>query len=125
MLAKITGPRILITGHDAFNYFGKTYGLEVHATDFVSTEAKLSASELSDLADLIADNKVPTIFQDNQANPQAVKSLQEAVHARGWDVTISDEELFADTLGSTAPTDTYIDAFLHNAEAVAAALEEK
>lgn len=125
MLAKITGPRILITGHDAFNYFGKTYGLEVHATDFVSTEAKLSASELSDLADLIADNKVPTIFQDNQANPQAIKSLQEAVHARGWDVTISDEELFADTLGPTAPTDTYIGAFLHNAEAVAAALGEK
>lgn len=125
MLAKITGPRILITGHDAFNYFGKTYGLEVHATDFVSTEAKLSASELSDLADLIADNKVPTIFQDNQANPQAIKSLQEAVHARGWDVTISDEELFADTLGPTAPTDTYIGAFLHNAEAVAAALGDK
>lgn len=125
MLANITGPRILITGHDAFNYFGKTYGLDVYATDFVSTEAKLSASELSDLADLIADNKVPTIFQDNQANPQAIKSLQEAVHTRGWDVAISDEELFADTLGPTAPTDTYIGAFLHNAEAVAAALGGK
>lgn len=122
LLANIAEPRILITGHDAFNYFGATYDFDVHATDFVSTEAKLSASELSDLADLIADNKVPAIFQDNQANPQAITSLQEAVRARGWDVKVSDAELYADTLGAQAPTDTYLGAFLHNAKAVAAAL---
>lgn len=115
-------PRILITGHDAFNYFGKTFDFDVYATDFVSTEATLSAAELNELADVIARNRVPVIFQDNQANPQAIKALQEAVQDRGWNVEISTEELFADTLGATAPTDTYIGAFTHNAEAVAKAL---
>lgn len=115
-------PRVLITGHDAFNYFGKTFNFEVHATDFVTTEAALSPTQISELADTIAKEKVPVIFQDNQANPQAITSLKEAVHSRGWDVHVSDQEIFADTLGPNAPTDTYLGAFQHNAEAVAEVL---
>ena len=122
VLGAIPAPRVLITGHDAFNYFGDTYGLDVRATDFVSTEAALSATELSELADFIVDNKVPVIFQDNQANPQAIKSLQEAVINRGWRVEISNEELFADSLGPTAPTNTYLGVYRHNTDAVAEAL---
>ncbi|SJM50106.1 metal ABC transporter solute-binding protein, Zn/Mn family [Gulosibacter sp. 10] len=122
LLSAVPEPRILITGHDAFNYFGDTYDLEVHATDFVSTEAALSAEELSELADLIADNEVPVIFQDNQANPQAITSLQEAVRDRGWEVEISDEELYADSLGAEEGVDTYLGVFSHNAQAVADAL---
>lgn len=122
LLAGVPEPRLLITGHDAFNYFGDTYDLEVHATDFVSTEAALSAEELSGLADLIAENEVPTIFQDNQANPQAITSLREAVHARGWQVEISDDELYADSLGADPGVDTYLGVFLHNARAIADAL---
>lgn len=112
-------PRILVTGHDAFNYFGKTFGLEVHATDFVSTEAQKSAAEISELADLIAEHKIPVIFQDNQANPQAITSLKEAVRSRGWEVEVSDEELYADSLGAEEGVDTYIGAFEHNVDAVA------
>lgn len=122
LLAPVPQPRILITGHDAFNYFGDTYDLRVHATDFVSTEAALSAEQLSDLADLIADNRVPVIFQDNQANPQAITSLQEAVRARGWNVVISDRELYADSLGADPGVDTYLGVFAHNARSVAEAL---
>lgn len=123
-LADLSAPRILVTGHDAFSYFGQTYDLEVHATDFISTEASLSATELSDLADFIVDNEVPVIFQDNQANPQAVTALQEAVASRGWEIRISDEELFADTLGPTAPVDTHIGALQHNAAVVAEELSK-
>lgn len=122
LLAGVPAPRILITGHDAFNYFGDTYDLKVYATDFVSTEAKLSANELSELAKLIADNQVPVIFQDNQANPQAITSLREAVRALGWDVEISGEELYADSLGADPGVDTYLGVFRHNAQAVADAL---
>ncbi|PFG19274.1 metal ABC transporter solute-binding protein, Zn/Mn family [Serinibacter salmoneus] len=121
-LAGIPEPRILITGHDAFAYFGDTFDLQVHATDFVSTEAALSAGDLSALADLIAEHEVPVIFQDNQANPQAITSLREAVVDRGWDVEIATEELYADSLGAQAGVDTYLGVFRHNADAVARAL---
>lgn len=114
--------RILITGHDAFGYFGSTFDFEVYATDFISTDAQLSAEELSDLADLIADNEVATIFLDNQANPQAITSLQEAVTSRGWEVNVADAELYADSLGAEAGVDTYLGAFNHNATTVAEGL---
>ncbi|AWB81330.1 zinc ABC transporter substrate-binding protein [Corynebacterium yudongzhengii] len=117
-LNDLDAPRVLVTGHDAFNYFGESFDLEVHATDVISTEASLSATELSELADFIAEREVPVIFQDNQANPQAVTALKEAIAARGHDVRISDEELFADTLGPEAPVDTHIGALLHNATVI-------
>lgn len=124
-LAELTAPRILVTGHDAFGYFGQTFDLEVRATDFISTEAALSPTELSELADYIVDNRIPTIFRDNQANPQAITSLEEAVSARGWSVTISDAELFADSLGPQAPVDTYLGTLGHNVATVAAGLGGK
>ena len=123
-LSDLDAPRILVTGHDAFAYFGETFDLEVRATDFISTEANLSATELSELADYIVDNEVPVIFQDNQANPQAITALEEAVASRGWEVEISDEELFADSLGPEAPVDTYLGVLEHNASTVADALSE-
>lgn len=122
MMSSIPDGSTLITGHDAFNYFGDVYGLKVMATDFVSTTAEMSPAQLSDLAKHIADNKIPVIFQDNQANPQAITSLQEAVRALGWDVKVSGEELFADSLGAEANVDEYIEVFLHNAKAVSSAL---
>lgn len=121
-LAAITGPRVLITGHDAFNYLGKTFDLEVHATDFVTTEASRTAAEIRELAELIATRKVPVIFQDNQVNPQAITSLKEAVEARGWKVRVSTEELYADSLGAAPEVDTYLEVFTHNTRAIAEAL---
>ncbi|MGO1536881.1 MAG: metal ABC transporter substrate-binding protein [Yaniella sp.] len=125
LLATVAEPRMLITGHDAFNYFGDTYDLDVHATDFVSSEAALSAEELSELAELIADYEVPVIFEDNQANPQAITSLQEAVERLGWQVEISEAELYADSLGAEDGVDTYLGVFRHNAQAVADALGDE
>ncbi|RRD45211.1 metal ABC transporter substrate-binding protein [Tessaracoccus sp. OH4464_COT-324] len=117
--------RVLVTGHDAFNYFGRTFNLEVHATDFVSSEAQLSAAELSQLASMIAEKKVPVIFQDNLANPQAIESLKEAVRSKGWEVEVSDKALYADALGDTAGVDTYLGVLEYNAKTVAQALGGK
>jgi len=123
-MASIPEGSVLITGHDAFEYFGDVYGLQVMATDFVSTDAEMSPAELSELAQFIADNQIPVIFQDNQANPQAIVSLQEAVEALDWQVEISGDELFADSLGAEEDVDEYIEVFLHNARAVSSALGE-
>lgn len=114
--------RILITGHDAFNYLGDTFHIKIYATDFVSSESELSAQQIDELAAMIAESKVPTIFQDNLANPEAINHLKEAVHAKGWEVEVSDKELFADSLGESAPVDTYLGVLKYNAEAIAEAL---
>lgn len=123
LLARIPADRrVLVTGHDAFGYLGEVHSLEVHATDFVSSEAVLSPRQLSELADLVVNRRVPVLFGDNQKNPQAVVSLSEAVRARGWQVRISDQPLYADSLGSEPGVDTWLGAYRHNTRAIAAAL---
>ncbi|MFC5280645.1 metal ABC transporter substrate-binding protein [Arcanobacterium canis] len=114
--------RVLVTGHDAFNYLGKAFGLEIHATDFVSSESQMSASQLDELASMIAKKNVHVVFQDNLKNPEIIKHLQESVAAKGGKVEVSDQVLYADTLGEEAPVNTYLGAFEHNAKAIAAAL---
>lgn len=115
--------RTLISGHDAFAYFGHEFGLEVRATDFVSSEAQLSAAQLVELAQYIADHKVRTIFQDNVSNPQAIESLKERVQADGWETTVSDQVLYSDALGTQSPQDTYLGALKYNADTISAALK--
>lgn len=114
--------RVLVTGHDAFNYLGKTYGIEIHATDFVSSESELSAADIEDLATLIAEKKIKVIFQDNLKNPEAITHVKEAVAAKGGSVEVSDKPLYADSLGEAAPVDTYLGVFAYNAETISAAL---
>ena len=96
--------------------------MEIYATDFVSSESEMSAAEIDELAKTIADHKVPVIFQDNLKSPEAIKHLKQAVKAKGWEVEISDKELYADSLGESAPLDTYLGVFEHNANAIAEAL---
>ncbi|SEA08301.1 manganese/zinc/iron transport system substrate-binding protein [Bowdeniella nasicola] len=117
--------RHLITGHDAFQYYGAVFKLDIRATDFVTSESQLSAAELDELASFIADKKIPTIFQDNLKNPQAITSLKEAVRAKGWEVEVSDKELFADSLGDHSPVDTYLGVIEHNTNAIVAGLTGK
>lgn len=113
--------RTLVSGHDAFRYFGKQFGLEVKATDFVTSDAERSASELEDLATFIVEHHVPVIFQDASANPQAVKSLEENVAKKGGKVKVVDKELYSDSLGAEALADTYIGALKYNADTIAEA----
>lgn len=114
--------RILVTGHDAFNYLGATYDMEIFATDLVSSESEISAAELDELADMIAKRKVPVIFQDNLKNPEAINHLKSAVEAKGGHVEVSDQPLFADSLGEEAPVNTYLGVFTYNARTIAEAL---
>ncbi len=117
--------RVLVTGHDAFNYLGKTFDIEIHATDFVSSEAQISATQLDELADLVATKKVSVIFQDNLSNPAAIEKVKEAVKAKGWEVEIADTPLYADSLGESAPTDTYLGAFEYNVDAIVKAMTQQ
>ena len=117
--------RVLITGHDAFNYLGTTFGIEIHATDFVSSEAQISATQIDALADLVATKQVPIIFQDNLANPAAIEKVKEAVKTKGWEVEIADTPLYADSLGESAPTDTYLGAFEYNVDAIVKAMTQQ
>ena len=47
--------RVLVTAHDAFNYFGRRYGFEVQGIQGISTESEAGLRRIEELVDLIVE----------------------------------------------------------------------
>ena len=115
--------RILITAHDAFGYFGAAYGFEVVGLQGLSTDCDISTKDIQQLADYIVRHKVPTIFVETSIPQRAIMAVQNAVHARGWDVTIG-PELYSDALGdNTTSASSYVGMVKYNVDAIVDALK--
>ena len=106
--------RVLITAHDAFNYFSRRYKIGVHAPQGISTASEPSIREINDLVKLVVDKKVPAIFFESSVSPRAVESIVEGAKQGGVDVS-DDYELFSDSLGAeNSPQGNYIGMLRHN-----------
>lgn len=117
--------RVLITAHDAFGYFGRAYGFEVHGLQGVSTVVEASPNDVKALAELIAERKVPAIFVESSVNDKNLQAVKRAVQSRGWDVAIG-AELFSDALGNPGtPEGTYVGMIRHNIDAIVKGLRPK
>ena len=57
--------RKVITSHDAFQYFGKTYGVQFLAPVGMNTESEPSAQEIASLIDQIREEKIHALFMEN------------------------------------------------------------
>jgi manganese/zinc/iron transport system substrate-binding protein len=116
--------RVIITAHDAFNYFGRAYGFEVRGLQGISTAAEASTADVNELAAFIADRRIPAIFIETSVPTRTIEAVQAAVHSRGFDVKIGGE-LFSDSLGSQGtPEETYIGVVRHNIDTIVNSLLE-
>ncbi len=50
--------RVLVTSHDAFNYLGRRYGLDVVAIQGISTAAEATTADIKRVANVIAQRRV-------------------------------------------------------------------
>ena len=109
--------RVLVTSHDAFQYFGRRYGLDLEAVLGVSTDADVQTSDIARLTETLRARPVPAIFIESTINPKLLEQI-----AADNDVCIGGS-LFADSLGDAeSPAPTYYDMLKHNAETIVAAL---
>ena len=118
--------RVLITSHDAFNYFDKAYDFkDVIGLQGISTAAEAGTADVQEKAKFIADERIPAIFIESSVPLRNIEALQEAVRARGFDVAIGGE-LFSDAMGSPGtPEGTYIGMVRHNIDTIVKALAPK
>jgi manganese/zinc/iron transport system substrate-binding protein len=122
--ALIVSPRkrVLITAHDAFNYFGRAYGFRVHGLQGISTVAEAGAADIQALARLIVENEIPAVFVESSVPPRYVEALKEAVEAKGFRVEIGGS-LFSDAMGDPGtPEGTYDGMVRHNIDTIVSAL---
>ena len=110
--------RVLVTAHDAFGYFGQAYGFEVRGLQGISTATEAGTADVRNLAQFIADRKIPAIFVESSVPRQSIEAVQAAVQARKFEVQIGGE-LFSDAMGNPDTKEgTYIGMIQHNIDTI-------
>lgn len=115
--------RILVTAHDAFNYFGKSYGFNVVGLQGLSTATEAGVQDVQRLSDFIIENKVKAIFVESSVPRRTIEALQAAVLSKKHEVIIGGS-LYSDALGSTGTEEgTYVGMFKSNVNTIVNALK--
>lgn len=111
--------RILVTSHDAFNYYGARYGLKVVAVQGLSTESEAGARDVARVVDVVKAAKLPAIFVENSVNPKLIEQI-----SRETGATIGGT-LYSDSLGDAeGPGATYTGMIRENTRLIHAALSK-
>ncbi|MEM8484387.1 MAG: zinc ABC transporter substrate-binding protein [Bacteroidota bacterium] len=116
--------RVLITSHDAFGYFGRAYGFDVHALQGLSTTTEAGTADVQELADFVATNRIPAMFVESSVSPRGIEAVKAAVGARDFEVQIGGY-LYSDALGDPeSPEGTYIGTVRYNIDTIVAGLKQ-
>lgn len=114
--------RVLITSHDAFNYFGRAYGFEVIGLQGISTVTEAGLADMTRMVDLIRDRGAPAIFIESSVPPQAIQRIATDAGIRVGG------ELFSDAMGTPGEIEngydlgTYQGMIRHNLNTIVEAL---
>ncbi len=114
--------RILVTAHDAFNYFGKAFDFQVVGLQGLSTATEAGVQDVQKLSKFIIDNHVKAVFVESSVPKRTIEALQAAVKAKNHNVTIGGT-LYSDALGDANTVEgTYIGMFTYNVNTIVNAL---
>lgn len=114
--------RLLVTSHDAFNYFGRRYGLDVQAIQGISTAAEATTADIERIAGLLSERAVPAVFVESSVPRQTLEAVIASARSKGQQVEVGGE-LFSDAAGAAGtPEASYPGMLRHNCRTVAAGL---
>ena len=109
--------RYLITSHDAFRYFSKTYNFQVASIMGTSTDADIQLKDINHLIHIVREFGVPAIFVEVAINPKTLKQI-----ASDLGISIGGK-LFTDSFGPQGSVaDSYLKMMVFNVETMHNAL---
>ncbi len=115
--------RLMITAHDAFEYFGAAYGMEVRGLQGISTVADFGLHDVTRLVDLIVSRNIKAVFVESSVSERAVNAVVEGARERGHEVQIGGT-LYSDAMGADGtPEGTYLGMVRHNVNTLVGALK--
>lgn len=86
--------RILVTSHDAYNYFGDAFGVQVVGVQGISTATEAGLADIASMVRFIKERQVPAIFVESSVSPAAIQRISKDSGAKVGG------ELFSDALGA-------------------------
>ncbi|HET6572817.1 MAG TPA: zinc ABC transporter substrate-binding protein [Fimbriiglobus sp.] len=120
--------RVLVTSHDAFGYFGRAYGFEVHGLQGVSTAAATGTRDISDLATFLGRRQIPAVFCETSVPSKGLESVLNSVrnkYQREVRLVGGADALYSDALGEPGtPGESYVGMVRHNIDVIVRALSQ-
>lgn len=114
--------RVLITSHDAFNYFGRRYGFDVVAIQGISTATQATTADIKRVARTIAERDVKAVFVESSVPRQTIDAVIAAARKLGQETRVGGA-LFSDAAGDEGtPQGTYVGMVDYNAQLIARGL---
>ncbi len=109
--------RTVVTSHDAFQYFGRDYGLTFLAPQGLSTESEASAKDVAKLIEQMRTKHIKAVFIENISDPRLLQQI-----AKETGATIGGT-LYPGALSEpNGPAPTYLKMLRHNAMTITRAL---
>jgi manganese/zinc/iron transport system substrate-binding protein len=114
--------RVLVTAHDAFNYFGDKYGMEVRGLQGISTESEAGSRDVQEIAEFLAEREIRAVFIESSVPPETIEAVKTATVDRGWEVEIGGK-LYSDAGGDAGTeAETYVGMVRENVNTIVEAL---
>ena len=111
--------RTVVTSHDAFQYFGRAYGLAFLAPQGLSTESEASAEDVARLIRQIREQEISAVFVENLGDPRLIKRIAAESGA------VVGGTLYPGALSPPdGPAPTYLDMLRVNASTLHEALKD-
>ena len=115
--------RILVTAHDAFNYFGASQGFDVRGLQGLSTDSEYGVKDVQEMVDFLVANNIKAIFVESSVSDKAMNAVIEGAKQKGHDIVIGGE-LFSDAMGAEGTKEgTYLGMYQHNVDTIVDALK--
>lgn len=115
--------RIMITAHDAFNYFGRAYDIEVRGLQGISTLSEFGLKDRVDLVNFIVEKKIKAVFVETSVSEKNINAIVEGCRQKGHEVVIGGN-LFSDAMGAEGTSEgNYIGMVKANVNTIVGALK--
>lgn len=123
--------RYLVTSHDAFHYFGRTYFAEedekgessewikrVQAPEGLAPESQLSTADIKSIVEHLKLHNIRVIFSESNVSQDSIKKIVDACRKMGIYVEIAKEPLYGDAMKSNMEGKEmgYLETLFHNAD---------
>ncbi|MGM0864819.1 MAG: metal ABC transporter solute-binding protein, Zn/Mn family [Bacillota bacterium] len=115
--------RVLVTAHDAFNYFGAKYDLQVMGLQGLSTDAEYGLADVQSLVNTLVDRNIKAVFVESSISEKSINAVIAGAQDKGHEVE-KGGELFSDAMGKEGTEEgTYIGMYKHNVDTIVEGLK--
>lgn len=120
--------RYLVTSHDAFQYFTRSYLAEPNeelwserfeAPEGLAPDGQLNPLDIQRIIDYLKAKKIAVIFPESNVSRDAIKKIASSGKELGLDIRICSEPLYGDAMGGLS----YLEMMERNAEVIQRNLE--